>query len=86
MSQLHIVFLKLLWWRGVWWRGVWWRGVNMLDIYNQYDDFDYNDDDYCYECTAYGDDCYMDEYGNWIHACDGCLHNRFYDYDEEWWY
>ena len=56
----------------------------MLDIYNQYDDFDYNDDDYCYECTAYGDNYYMDEYGNWIYACDGCPHNRFYDYDQEW--
>lgn len=35
-----------------------------------------NDDyDYCYECTGYGDDYYVDEYGNWICACDDCLYN-----------
>lgn len=36
-----------------------------LDVYNDYDkNKDYWDDyDYCYECTGYGDDYYLDEDG-----------------------
>lgn len=52
----------------------------MLEMYDDYDTYDY--DDYCYECSGYGDNYYVDEYGNFICACDNCLYNRFYDLDE----
>ena len=29
----------------------------------------------CYECRGLGDDYYMDENGEWISACDGCVNN-----------
>lgn len=32
-------------------------------------------DDYCYECTGYGDDCYYDEETRLVCACDDCPHN-----------
>ena len=31
-------------------------------------------DDYCYECTGYGDD-YSFINGEWIRNCDKCFHN-----------
>lgn len=31
--------------------------------------------DYCYECTGYGDNYYMDENGNWVCYCPECPHN-----------
>jgi len=31
--------------------------------------------DYCYECTAYGDDYYIDEHGDLICCCDECPFN-----------
>ena len=33
------------------------------------------DDDYCYECTGYGDDYYEDENGEMVSACEDCPHN-----------
>ena len=33
------------------------------------------DPDYCYECTGYGDDYYMDEKGELVCACDKCFNN-----------
>ena len=30
----------------------------------------------CWECSALGDDYYMDEDGEWISACDTCPNNR----------
>lgn len=43
------------------------------------------DPDYCYECTAYGDDYYVDENGELQPACDFCFNNPSWgdDYDEE---
>ena len=33
-------------------------------------------DDYCYECTGYGDDYYYDEELNdYVCACDDCPYN-----------
>lgn len=32
-------------------------------------------DDYCYECTGYGDDYYEDENGELISRCSDCLFN-----------
>lgn len=34
-------------------------------------------DDYCYECTGYGDDYYYDEeLEEYVSACDKCVHNE----------
>lgn len=30
----------------------------------------------CWECSALGDDYYMDEDGEWIPACDTCPNNQ----------
>ena len=48
------------------------------------DDYDPNDDfwdnyDYCYECTGYGDDYYFDEDGELQSACETCPHNPLND-------
>lgn len=33
-------------------------------------------DDYCYECTGYGDDYYYDEeLDDFVYACDDCPYN-----------
>ena len=37
-------------------------------------------DDYCYECSGYGDDYYVDENGELVCACEDCPFN---DWDEE---
>lgn len=37
--------------------------------------FDEDDYDYCYECSAYGDDYYIDENGDLVSACEDCPHN-----------
>ena len=34
-----------------------------------------DEDDYCYECTGYGDNYYETDEGEWVSACDGCPHN-----------
>lgn len=40
-------------------------------------------DDYCYECTGYGDDWYFDvEKDQWVSACDGCPYDK--TFDDEW--
>ncbi|MGM9519546.1 MAG: hypothetical protein ACI3WS_02615 [Phascolarctobacterium sp.] len=39
--------------------------------------------DYCYECTGYGDDYYINDEGELVSACDNCPHNN-YDDDLEW--
>lgn len=33
------------------------------------------DDDRCYECTANGDDYYLDGNNEWVKACDDCPFN-----------
>lgn len=30
----------------------------------------------CYECTAYGDDYYLDDNNEWVSACEGCPNNE----------
>lgn len=39
--------------------------------------------DYCYECTGYGDDYYVNEEGELVSACDGCPHNESY-WEDDW--
>lgn len=43
------------------------------------------DPDYCYECTGYGDDYYVDENGELVSACDTCFNNPAWNdyYDDE---
>jgi len=38
--------------------------------------------DYCYECTGYGDDYYVDDDGELICRCPECPFNPFRD--DEW--
>lgn len=40
------------------------------------------DFDWCYECTGYGDDYYVDENGELQSACDDCPHNGWDEWDE----
>lgn len=49
------------------------------DEYDTWDDFDW-----CYECTGYGDDYYEDENGELVSACDDCPNNpyRHDDWDD----
>lgn len=42
---------------------------------------DWDDYDYCYECTGYGDDYYLDDNGEWVSACSDCIHNPARDDD-----
>lgn len=36
----------------------------------------YEDDDYCYECRGYGDDYFVNEYGELESCCQGCPMNQ----------
>lgn len=38
------------------------------------------DDEYCYECSGYGDDYYTDENGELVCACDTCPLNPYNSY------
>ena len=38
--------------------------------------------DYCYECTGYGNDYYLDENGEWVSACDDCPINDLREEDD----
>lgn len=44
------------------------------------DDWDY---DYCYECRGYGDDYYINYYGEEVCACDDCPYNES-NRDDDW--
>jgi hypothetical protein len=49
-------------------------------VMNMYDDYDR-----CYECSAYGDDYYIDDNGELVCYCPEC--QRLFDdewYDDEW--
>lgn len=37
--------------------------------------------DYCYECTGYGNDYWLDENDEWVSACTDCPFNRM-EYEE----
>lgn len=39
--------------------------------------------EYCYECTGYGDDYYIDENGDLICYCSECIFNPFNDGERE---
>lgn len=34
------------------------------------------DYDYCYECSGYGDDCYLNDDGELVCRCPECPNNR----------
>ena len=44
----------------------------------------WDDNDYCYECTGYGDDWYEDENGELQSRCGDCPFNPSYDPEEDW--
>lgn len=44
----------------------------------------WDDDDYCYECSGYGDDYYEDENGELTCRCSECPFNLSYDPEEDW--
>ena len=50
------------------------------------DDYYYDEeDDYCYECTGYGDDYYYDEETHdLVCACDDCPFNDN-NWEDGWW-
>lgn len=48
---------------------------------NDFDEYEYEDDDYCYECGGYGDNYYIDENGELACACDGCVRGWYSDWD-----
>lgn len=50
---------------------------------NDLDDYEEDPYDYCYKCSGYGDDYYMDEYGELVCRCPECPMNPNYDYWEE---
>ena len=39
------------------------------------DDYDY-EQDFCYECSGYGDDYYLDDNGELVSACSECPFNN----------
>ena len=45
---------------------------------------EYNEEmlEYCYECSGLGDDCYFDDDGELVCACDECAFNPCRD-DED---
>ena len=43
------------------------------------DDYEEDPYDYCYECSGYGDDYYMDEDGELVCRCPECHMNPNYD-------
>ena len=50
---------------------------------NDLDDYEEDPYDYCYKCSGYGDDYYMDEDGELVCRCTDCPMNPNYDYLEE---
>ena len=40
-------------------------------------------EDYCYECTGYGDDYYIDDDGELVKFCDKCPFNDLNDEEDE---
>lgn len=44
----------------------------------------WDDNDYCCECTGYGDDWYEDENGELRSRCGDCPFNPSYDSEEDW--
>lgn len=42
------------------------------------------DYDYCYECSGYGDDYFVNEEGELESYCPKCPHNPAMDEDDDW--
>lgn len=47
-------------------------------------DDNWDDSDYCYECSGYGNDVYEDENGELQFRCGDCPFNPLYDPEEDW--
>lgn len=49
---------------------------------------EWTNEEICYECTGYGDDYFVNEYGELECRCDSCYimsEKRRYDNDDSWW-
>lgn len=66
---------------------------NDCDSYSNFDSdqgcdnyFDDVYDDWCYECSDYGNDYYINEDGEWEYACQYCFIHRLAhpEYFEDW--
>jgi hypothetical protein len=53
------------------------------DYDEEYDHDFFDEDDYCYECTGYGDDYFVNKDGELESACPTCPHNRV-NFDDDW--
>lgn len=42
-----------------------------------------DNNDRCYECTANGDDYYLDGNNEWVKACDDCPFNDLKDWEND---
>lgn len=42
-----------------------------------------DDYEYCYECSGYGDDYYLDENDEWVSNCPNCPYNPGRNYEDE---
>ena len=40
------------------------------------------EDDYCYECSGYGDDSYIDNDGEMVCYCPECIHNPLNQWED----
>ena len=40
------------------------------------------DAEYCYECSGYGDDYYIDEEGEWVCRCPECIFSPYQNDDD----
>ena len=50
--------------------------------YESEDDYEWDDFDWCYECTGYGDDYFLNDEGELESACPTCPHNLFGQLDD----
>ena len=58
---------------------------NFYDVIDEEEDYDpWDDYDWCYECTGYGDDYSYDDDGELVSNCDNCPNNpnRRDDWDD----
>lgn len=56
---------------------------NKYDCDEEYEHDFFEDFDWCYECTGYGDDYFINDEGELECACPTCPHNTN-RYDDDW--
>ena len=53
-----------------------WIKKYTIEIEDDSEDTLEDDYDWCYECTGYGDDYYVDANGDLVSSCTDCPHNQ----------